>query len=66
MEDLERKKATEAAEWAEAKATDLQAKHEALLGQHSIFERRLAAENTAAAQKAAQSKQRALELESQQ
>ncbi len=62
---LERKKAEEVAERAEAKATDLQAKHEALLGQHANFERRLAAEKAAAEQKAAKSEQKALELDSQ-
>lgn len=65
MAELERKNAAEAAERAEGKAAELQAKYEALLGQNAGFEKRLAAEKAAAEQKAAQSEQKALELDSQ-
>lgn len=63
--ELERKKAAEAADRAEAKAAELQTKYETLLGQHASFEKRLVAEKAAAEHKAAQSEQRALELDSQ-
>lgn len=65
MADLERRKATEAAEKSEAKAFELQTKYEALLGQHANFEKRLAAEKTAAELRAAQAEQKVLECNSQ-
>lgn len=65
MAELERKKAEGVADRAEAKSAELQTKYETLLGQHAGFEKRLAAEKAAAEQKAAQSEQRALDLDSQ-
>lgn len=65
MAELLREKAAEAAERTDAMAAELQTKYEGLLGQHSSFEKRLAAEKAAAELRAAQAEQKVLDCNSQ-